>query len=474
MWTLGALDTITGIACEYQGDWGVVVTGTAFTGEDAKVWACLYGDGLDQAANTWSSLYEVTTAESDSGIGFRAPALEFTLSCWRVFFVESYSGSLAYYRLNWATQDVSQNLKQEYWSEPVAFEYTGPEGVAAAMGSSGCWLVAADGVWFGAVPGAAFDASADVLEAAVDLEEGSGSVRLVLDNSHGRYAVGGADAGSIGLGLRLALSFGYVTTAGEEVSAGPAYWVTEIRREWTRGRSVVVVEARDGWLLLESWRARRQMQWASGAKTVFVILQTLAARAGLDASAFSASAAMGGLYPAFTVSPGESGATAIKRLLAKVEDRVRFESGLLETVWPDVGDSSDYEYGPAHGVRSGRYGSRPARWNRARVSGVSVFDEAFDFDGAHEGGERVREVADQGITTTGQASDRADAELRRAQLEAEELRLVVGLNCGAELWDVVTVTDAVAGLVAEDRRVLGLGFRRSRGRYELEMRLGAV
>jgi len=46
-----------------------------------------------------------------------------------------------------------------------------------------------------------------------------------------------------------------------------------------------------------------------------------------------------------------------------------------------------------------------------------------------------------------------------AAMEAEDLEISVPLNCGAEVYDVVTVTDAVVGLSAAKRRVLSIGFR---------------
>ncbi len=52
------------------------------------------------------------------------------------------------------------------------------------------------------------------------------------------------------------------------------------------------------------------------------------------------------------------------------------------------------------------------------------------------------------------------------------------MACGAEVWDVVTVTDAVVGLASAKRRVVGLAFRhqagagRARARYEVVLTLG--
>jgi len=52
----------------------------------------------------------------------------------------------------------------------------------------------------------------------------------------------------------------------------------------------------------------------------------------------------------------------------------------------------------------------------------------------------------------------------------------VPLNCGQELYDVVDITDARAGLNQAKRRVLGLAwhYASAQGRYEQSLRLGAV
>jgi len=55
--------------------------------------------------------------------------------------------------------------------------------------------------------------------------------------------------------------------------------------------------------------------------------------------------------------------------------------------------------------------------------------------------------------------------------------IVVPVNCAQELYDVVTVTDPVAGLAAARRRVMGVALRYSRSRdavYEMRLALGAA
>ena len=83
---------------------------------------------------------------------------------------------------------------------------------------------------------------------------------------------------------------------------------------------------------------------------------------------------------------------------------------------------------------------------------------------------------DRNLTTVAQAGTRADAVLRGAALAAISGEITVPVNCGQELYDVVEVTDAGAGLSAARRRVLGLEMRYMTGArpaYEQRISLGA-
>jgi hypothetical protein len=110
------------------------------------------------------------------------------------------------------------------------------------------------------------------------------------------------------------------------------------------------------------------------------------------------------------------------------------------------------------------------------VFGKSVFAERFDWSGVAAANDRLEQVLDTNLTTVAQAEARGDALLRRAALEAADGEITAPVNCGLELYDVVEVSDALAGLVAAKRRVLGVAVRYSaaRGAYEQRVRLGGV
>jgi len=144
---------------------------------------------------------------------------------------------------------------------------------------------------------------------------------------------------------------------------------------------------------------------------------------------------------------------------------------------PLASEATDYEYGVDHSLYSGRYADELAGANRAQVFGDGVFGERFDWVGVQSVYDRLTQVRDRNLTTVAQVETRADAVLRRASLEATNGEITVPVNCGQELYDVIEVTDARAGLAAARRRVLGIEMRYSTGEkamYEQRIRLGGV
>ena len=209
------------------------------------------------------------------------------------------------------------------------------------------------------------------------------------------------------------------------------------------------------------------------------LLDYVCARAGIAYSSVSSSASLGVVTPAFTLHPGEDGKTAVRRLLALIPDEAIARDGTFTSIYPDPADSPVYDYGAGHAIISARYRELTPEVNRARIVGAGVFSEAFAFDESAAAGERIGLVSDLGLTTSPLADERAETELRRAEVRSVDDEIVVfGVSCGQELHDVVSVTDPRAGLVSAVRRVIGLswhysaGAHRSRPRYDMTLRLG--
>jgi hypothetical protein len=468
-WT-NSVAAVSGLACYHSGDWNVVVDGQD-AAANAMVWTAVYGDGFSQAPDTWSALREVTRASSGSSVSFRAPFLA-RPDVFRLTFVEKYTGTQAYARPYHGYSPATAAYADNLWREPVPFDFSNEYGLALAQSGSAAWLSAPSGVWTASLAASPLDVSADVLAAATEDGAEGGRLRLVLRNDDGRYSA----QPLLKAGAEVRVSPGYVTSSGPQASAGSAYWIDGVELTSGGGEAAAVVHASDGWGLLGAWRARRQYAWAAGAKNVFGMLQFLFARAGLELSSSGASSESANLYPAFTVHPDESGLVAVRRLLAMLPDVVYFrgEFGFLKE--PLATEAAAYAYGTDHALLRGRYRAGAAAANRAQVFGSGVFVERLDWPSLEGVYDRLEQVLDANLTTVTQAEERGDAVLRKASLGALDGEVTAPVNCGQELYDVIAVTDAVAGLSAAKRRVLGMELRYSAatGAYETRLRLGGV
>jgi hypothetical protein len=470
------LASVTGLACHYQADFDIGVAGSQADGV-AGLWAVIYGDGYSQALDTWSPLMELTLASAGSGVEFRAPALAI-MGAYRLFFVEKYAGSQAYNRACWSHLAPGQDFVTSTWREPVPMEAGGDYGLAAAKGSSYGWLSEPSGVWRAGLGAPVLYLSEDVLEAHAETRAEEGRLRVALRNDDGRYSdlSGGANA-VIRCGSQVDFSPGYVTESGPVTSPGARYWIDGWDYVNGGGRATFVLHASDAWGLLKNWRARRQFAWSAGQSTVYGLLRFILGRAGLGFGALSASSTVTSLSPAFTIQPAESGRAAVRRLLAMVPDvlLVSGEDGYL--VNPTAYQSTDYEYGIEHPILEGRYGCRSASFNRVQVFGQGLMVEDFDWAGADDVYDRLHQAHDRNLGSVAAAQERADALLRHEEMRSADDGLLVPVNCGQELYDVVEVTDPGAGLSAARRRVLAISLRYVRDRlaaYEMRLRLGAV
>jgi hypothetical protein len=475
-WTHSA-GSISGLACHHSGDFNLAVTGTDTAGA-ARAWTVVYGDGFDQATDTWSGLMELTGADAGSGMEFRSPSLA-KPEVYRQLFVEKYSGSESYSRPLWTHLPQTLNFKSNAWREPVPFDLASAYGMAQASGGGYVWLSTASGVWRAEIPMSALDVTGDIVELTAEAEGEDGRLRVVLRNDDGRYSdLSSGEYALIRRGSQVDVSPGYVTPSGPLASYGPSYWIDGWEYVTGEGRGVFVLHARDAWSLLDAWRARRQYSWAPGEENVFLILEFLFGRAGLEFTSRGNSDTMTTLKPGFTIHPGESGKTAVRRLLAMVPDLLMVLGEYGYVINPLASDPADYDYGVDHAILRARYGTLTPDFNRAQAYGFGVTAERFDWDGVEDVYDRLRQVQDVNLTTAAMAGDRADAMLRKAALGGEGGEIVVPVNCGQELYDVVSVSDVGAGLAAAKRRVMGMVLRYSTDArspaYEQRIRLGAV
>jgi hypothetical protein len=466
-WT-NSVASVSGLACHHLSDWDVAVAGTDADGA-AYLWTCIFGEGVWQAADSWSALREVMRADTGSAVTYRAPFLG-RPDVYRLTVTERYTGTTAYARAYHSHMPLTAVYAENRWREPVPFDFETEYGLAITSGED-AWLSAPSGVWRALLDVPETDLSDDVIEAEVVERPFGGSCRLLLRNDDGRYS-----NDVLRPGAELEIGAGYRTPAGAEYSEGPRYWIESVERQTGGGLGQVEVRARDAWGLLHAWRSRRQYAWALGESSVFEILSFLFSRAGIDFSSLSASGPALAREPAFTVHAGESGLTAVRRLLATVSDAVVLRSGIVLLKDLVADEEAAYAYGAEHEILSGRYRDEAPSANRAQVFGSGIFAEAFDWPGVARAHDRTAQVIDVNVMTAGDAEDRAEAVLRDAAIASADWRVTVRPNAGQELYDVVEVTDAVAGLDAERRRVVGqtLRFSAAKGEYVQVMKLGGV
>lgn len=455
LWS-NSMSDIDGVAVVYDNDWNVVVTGKDDNSKPG-VWTSIYGDGSAQTVDTWSGLMNLTIADDGSGVTFQAPFVA-KPDLYRTSFVERYSGSSSYDVPFLSFTVPSSTFSDSLWREPIPFDLICVRGIAMAHSGTEVWLSTPYGVWSASLDPAPLDISQDVLGVRESMSPFASDVEIELRNDDGKYySAGSGPLDMLQKGSEVRVSPGYRTTAGIEVSSGTTCWIEgwEFRRY--RGRSTMVLYTRGWWGLLESWRARRQFTWQAGAKNVSDLLTAVLARAGLEfAPGATTSGSMSSHYPSLTIHPGETAATAIRRLLSMVPDTVFFALTNCTSLNPQSSDTSVYSYGTDHAILHARYADLAPVFNRVQVFGSSVFNESYDWADMHLVYDRLRQVHDINLDTSQKAADQVARELRHQTMDQSKGDIVVPVNAGQELYDVIDLTDSEAGMQATPRRVMGI------------------
>ncbi len=474
---------LSGIACIYNGDWQLLITGKDESG-NYKLWSLVYGDGSDVPAGTWSELKELASAPSGGGFEYRQPFLDKT-DVHRCFFVEKFTGTEAYNRPFWFHSIPDAAFTDGLWREPVPFNLSSEYGLAMAHHGDYSWLSSPCGAWRSSLTADTIDPTEDVISLRQETGENSGGLTVELRNDDGRYAAPGqGDLAALVVGCEIDFSPGYVTVAGNEYSAGLTFTLESQEHISSGGKAVLVLHARDGWAILENWKAGRQLRWNKdiGTNSIRDIIAFVLARVGVKLEVISQSSTITGFYPDFTVNPGNDGRTAIKKLLSFVPDVIFMEGNTAYLVNPLSSDSSGYSYGSDHCIWEFRCRRGIRGANRIQVEGYDtgseemILADSFDWDGIDRIYERLYQVDDRNIGTVAVARQRGTAYLRQLEIESATGAILVPVNCGQQLYDVIDVTDVLAGYTEEKRRVLGIVtvYNPGRGEYRQRLMLGDV
>jgi len=105
-----------------------------------------------------------------------------------------------------------------------------------------------------------------------------------------------------------------------------------------------------------------------------------------------------------------------------------------------------------------------------------IIADGFAWDEIDRLYDRLKQVADRNLGTVAEAQQRGQAYLRQAEVEAAGGSILVPVNCGQQLYDVIDVTDVRAGRDSQKQRVTGmvLLYNPPRGEYSQRLWLGAV
>ncbi len=316
-----------------------------------------------------------------------------------------------------------------------------------------------------------------IMESQRELNRAMSQLSRILELSGNPIAVLDKDC-------QLDFSPGYCTAVGNEYSAGQSYCLESIEHVSAGGKASVILRARDGWGTLNDWDARHQMRWnkSTSEKNVKDIVTTILARAGLKLEVKSQSSTIADFYPDFTISPNDDGKSVIEKLLSFAPDAIFIEGNKAYLVNPQSSDSSGYSYGVNHATLEGKYRQGALGKNRVQVEGYDTSQgkmlvvENYNWDEIDRLYDRAKHIQDRNLNSTAKGYQRGDAFLRKEGITATSGAILVPVNCGQQLYDVIDITDVNAGLTAAKKRVLGmtLVYRPQRGEYLQRLELGGV
>jgi hypothetical protein len=446
------------------------------------------GDGAIPA-NTWSALINIAEADASGGITFAAPFIAQAGATAFATFRQVETSGVPYDRFM-LTHEVSGHLSP--WREPVPLDGSSPYGLAIAYnGVDTVRLSTTADSWLSPGLGVSHDLSDRLLALSWRQDPVSLRVRATLDNHDGAFdhALSAYPAIRPGHDMRILHGYRSGTAGAAEYGLALRCQLARVTHQLHQGNPsgrgrTLELEAAGPWEQLASWRAP-QAWTAPPATTRSAIFARLAARAGLSLTTsgqLPPSTAWTTDTPAFTITAGESGKSALDRLLAPTTDFLR-GADAFQICGLDPADTSQYSYGPilpsseGHELAELALSDEPLP-NWARVQGPDRYAEAFEAEEAAAFGPRMVFLRNLSATTDGLINAAAAGALRRERLAQPRGQLTAPANVGQELYDVVTLNAPQLGLTSQDYRVIALGLEYRRGpagaRYDSILTLGEL
>ncbi len=478
----GSVATLTGVATAHDGgDFVVIVTGTAVTTTHKRVWGCWMGDGAVLVSNAWSTLTSVAEADSLSTVTFIGPAVMMLGLQPAASYAHKEAGSVAYNREYTTHTDIT-GFPTATWSEPAPHEAASAFGMSLAKSTTGLWAVVPSGVWYASRP-ASVTLTSKILSAQFEQTASSTKARITLDNTGGVFnAAPNATYPSLYPGGSLTLQPGYGSGTAAAAEFGVSYTLTVERISYGRedGRSQCIVEASGPWEQLAHWRPPQAWQTAGALLTRAAIFQRIANRAGIFVNG-TGSANWTTDKPAFAIPAGETGSEAAARLFT-VESSIVIPGSDFKYKNPAAGDAADWNYGGSgqHPIVALQLVTAPAAANWVRLQGPDRYSDRQTLAEIYAVGPRLALVRSLDAGTNAKADAYAANAIRRRVVLEQCGELRCPLDAGAELLDVIAITDTQLGLSASKKRIIGLRWRYERGggktpaRYESTYTLGGL
>jgi hypothetical protein len=477
--------SLSGIAMTYAFDYEMVITGQEATTSKPTVWTRVYGDGVAQAADTWSGLQRMVQAEVSTA-AFTAPSLDF-VDTYRANFTEiaSWTGGQTRHYRTWLHASNLFTAGPFAWRTPLPSDNAAALGLAVAHGATHVYESGITVVRRAARAAVTLDVSSDVL--ALELVESAldchGWIEIV---NAGAYA---GPPAPLQPGNLVAVSFGYHTASGAQASRVQDLWITAIEH---RVRPRTAGEGRRSTLRLHVEGGLRRLQRSMqrfhishpATEDYRAIISAVMLRAGLALSVTSASARSDSVTPWLHIAPEQSGAFALRAALAFLADRiVPKASGVMALHEPLASDASAYTLGagPEHPLYALTLRDEPPAVSETMALSFTsgnayLTGQAHDHAAGVHGLGAIARVRDLSSDTTGEVSATASAHLRQRALDERAGELVCPPICGLELLDVLTFSDPLVSAAAQTRRVAGITWRLDRARqvYEQRIALGVV
>jgi len=422
---------------------------------------------------------------------------------YRLTYRDAYSGSGPYDRIVTSFSPPASDFVSSYWLEPIPFNLDHDFGLALAFSATAVWATTPARVYRARLDNPDLDITADVLEAdIIDEPFNPRGGTIVLRNEDGRYNnPGSGSIAALTLGAQVDISPGYGTASGPLSSQGPSYYIEAFQHTVGPADARLIIHIVTAWAVLQRWTATRSYNWAAGQRSVRLIAQYIAARAGFALSCSNCSPASSTLQPPYTINPapwiyrlwpwspwydwsqvralirrdddwpmpalftirlGQTALRGLQNLLERVPDRPLIQAGDIILKDVPASETSVYSYGTTHAIPRGHYRTtlKPAAHIQVFAGATAnILGESIDYNTLDLRYGSALHVSDNYLTTEGDADSRASKEDRHLTIDSRDDVIVVPVNCGQELWDVIEITEPRLGLSAAKRRVVALRLR---------------